>query len=491
MLELIVFACGAAVMILEMVGARIVAPYLGSSIVVWTALIGTILASLSLGYWWGGRIADRKPNAKAFSLILLFSGVSVAFLGLAKAMILDFWEVANVPVELGATVVNLALFAPSTLCLGMVSPYAVRLKLSSVEQAGATAGRLYAISTVGSILGTFLAGFYLIAAFGSTSILLGLSVSLVVLSLLASQTDRKMKFTLLLVPVLAFVLSSTYERYLNEGGFYDLDTNYNRILVFQSKDERTERPTRAMATTPRYVQSAMFLDDPVALVLRYTRFFTVAEYWKPQMKRVLVLGGGAYSFPRHLLSLHPHLQMDVVELDPGVTEIAKRFFDLEDLPGLRIFHEDARTFINRSKDHYDVIFVDVFNSHYSVPFHLTTLEAVTTLHRLLNENGLVIMNTIAAIEGSQGRFLRAEAATYGSVFRQVHLYPLFAPTDGTRKQNVMLVATKTDNPLGTSPPDPELAGFLLGRWDKPLEADVPVLRDDFAPVEVYVAGIER
>lgn len=491
MLEVIVFACGAAVMILEMVGARIVAPYLGSSIVVWTALIGTILASLSLGYWWGGKIADRKPHAKAFSLILLLSGVSIAFLGLAKAMILDFWEVVNVPIQLGATIVNLALFAPSTLCLGMVSPYAVRLKLSSVEQAGATAGRLYAISTVGSIVGTFLAGFYLIAAFGSTSILLGLSVSLVLLSVLAAQTNRKLKVTLLLVPILAFGFTLNYERYLNRGGFYDLDTNYNRILVFESRDERTERPIRAMATTPRYVQSAMFLDDPVELVLRYTRFFRVAETWRPRMQRVLVLGGGAYSFPRHLMSRFPLLRMDVVELDPGVTEIARRFFSLEDLPGLRIHHEDARTFVNRSDERYDVIFVDVFNSHYSVPFHLTTLETVTRLNRLLNDDGLLIMNTISAIEGPKGRFLRAEAATYGSVFRQVHLYPLLDPGDGTLKQNVMLVATKTDDAFGPLPPDPELASFLLGRWDKPLEADVPVLVDDYAPVEVYVAGIER
>ncbi|MHC1743447.1 MAG: fused MFS/spermidine synthase [Syntrophobacteraceae bacterium] len=491
MLELIVFACGAAVMILEMVGARIVAPYLGSSIVVWTALIGTILASLSVGYWWGGKIADRKPNAKAFSIILLLSGVSVALLALAKAMILDFWDVAALPVQLGATAFNLALFAPSTVCLGMVSPYAVRLKLSSVEQAGSTAGRLYAISTFGSIMGTFVAGFYLIATFGSTAILLGLSLSLVLLSILASEANRKRKASVLLVPVLFFILCSVYEEQLSRSGFYDLDTSYNRVLVFQSKDDRTDRPTRAMATTPRYVHSSMYLDDPQKLVLRYTRFFTLAEYWRPRMTRALVLGGGAYSFPRYLLSRHPQLHMDVVELDPGVTDIARRFFHLEDMPGLRIHHEDARTFINRDQEPYDVIFMDVFNSQYSVPFHLTTLETVTRLHGLLKEDGIVIMNAISAIEGPLGRFLRAEAATYRAVFKQVHLYPLFAAADGARKQNVLLVATKSEDELPTSPPDDELAGYLAGRWRQPLETDVPVLTDDYAPVEVYVAGIER
>ncbi len=491
MLELIVFACGAAVMILEMVGARIVAPYLGSSIVVWTALIGTILASLSVGYWWGGRIADRKPNGSAFSLILLLSGVSIALLTLAKAMILDFWNVAALPVQLGATVLNVALFAPSTLCLGMVSPYAVRLKISSVDQAGATAGRLYAISTVGSIVGTFVAGFYLIASYGSTAILLGLSVSLVLLALLASQANRRLKLSLLSVPVLTFTLSYAYEDHLNQIGFYDLDTSYNRVLVFQSKDDRTDWPTRAMATTPRYVQSAMYLNDPFKLVLRYTRFFTLAAYWKPQMTRALVLGGGAYSFPRYLLSRSPQLHMDVVEIDPGVTEIARRFFHLQDLPGLAIHHEDARTFINRPHEPYDVIFMDVFNSHYSVPFHLTTVEAASRLHQLLKEDGLLIMNTISAIEGRHGRFLRAETATVRSVFRQVSLFPLFAPTDGNRKQNVILVASKSDDELPTTPPDEELAEYLAGRWNGPLEMDVALLTDDYAPVEVYMAGIEQ
>lgn len=478
-------------MILEMVGARIVAPYLGSSIVVWSALIGTILASLSVGYWWGGKLADRNPSAKAFSLILLLSGVSVALLALAKAMILDFWDVAALPVQLGATAFNLALFAPSTVCLGMVSPYAVRLKLSRIEEAGATAGRLYAISTVGSILGTFVAGFYLIAAFGSTAILLGLSLSLVLLSLLASAANRMRKSSVLLVPVLFFILCAAYEAQLSNSGFHDLDTSYNRVLVFQSKDDRTGRPTRAMATTPRYVHSSMYLDDPHKLVLRYTRFFTLAEYWRPHMTRALVLGGGAYSFPRYLLSRNPLLHMDVVELDPGVTEIARRFFHLEDSPGLVIHHEDARTFINRPHEPYDVIFVDVFNSHYSVPFHLTTLETVARLHALLKEDGLLIMNTISALEGPQGRFIRAETATYRSMFKQVELFPLFAPLDGSRKQNIMLVAKKNEGELPSSPPDEELSGYLAGRWLKPLETDVPILTDDYAPVDVYVAGIER
>lgn len=491
MLELIVFACGAAVMILEMVGARIVAPCLGSSIVVWTALIGTILASLSFGYWWGGMLADQKPNARAFSLILLLSGVSVAFLGLIKAMVLDFWGVTSLPIQIGATLISLVLFAPSTIFLGMVSPYAVRLKLASVDRAGATAGRLYAISTVGSIVGTFVAGFYLMASFGSTAILLGLSVSLVLLSILASQSHRKIKAVLLLVPVLAFALSTAHESSLSAGGFHDLDTNYNRILVFQSKDPRTDRPTRAMATTPRYVQSSMFLDDPLELVLRYTRFFTLAGHWRPHMKRILVLGGGAYSFPRAMMARNPDLQIDVVELDPGVTDIARRFFHLEEQPGLRIHHEDARTFINRSRETFDVIFVDVFNSHYSVPFHLTTLETVSRLHRLLDEDGLVIMNTIAAVEGPGGRFLRALTATYTSVFGPVHLYPLFDPGDGTLKQNIILVAAKSGALPEVLPGDEQRVGYRLERWKKAVEKDVPILTDDYAPVEVYVAGISE
>lgn len=489
MLELIVFLCGAAVMILEMVGARIVAPYFGSSIVVWTALIGTILASLSLGYWWGGRIADRNPSMGTLGRIIMFSGLCTGLVAIAKSMILDFWGLGSTPIYVAATAMNLVLFAPASILLGMISPYAVRLKMVAVDRAGSTAGSLYALSTLGSILGTFFAGFFLIGVLGSTSILILVAVVLILLSLMVSVAQRGSKIAALVLVLLLGAGLTGYGGYLSSEGFFDLDTRYSRVFVYESREAGTDRTLRAMATTPRFTQSAMYLDDHTALALQYTRFFKASWHFVPSARRFLVLGGGGFSFPKFALARYADVQMDVVELDPGVTRLARRFFFLEDHPRMTVHHEDARTFINRRENRYDVILIDVFNSQYSVPFHLTTIETAKRLHDMLREDGVIIMNTIAAIEGRQGRFLRSEYLTYSSVFPHVDLFPLQHPGDGQAVQNVMIVASKTRLSVDSSAADPDVSRFLAQRWSRSVPADVPILTDDFAPVDHYMASV--
>lgn len=482
MLEITVFLCGAAVMVLEIAGARILAPYLGSSMVVWSALIGVILASLSLGYWWGGRLADRRPSPQLLSRLILLAALAVAATALSKAFLLGFLQTYASGPRLAATLANLLLFAPAATLLGMVSPFAVRLAIVSAESAGATAGNLYALSTAGSIAGTFLAGFVLLSALGSTAVLLLVAATLVAASLAAARADLAAKTAAAgLIALLGLGLAA-YDDHLARHGFHDTDTAYSRILVHHSRDPRTGRPTLVMSTNPQRVQSAMFLDDPAGLVLDYTRFFTLAGHLAPDLARVLLLGGGGYSAPKRLLADRPDLTVDVVELDPGVTALARRFFGLTDLPGLTVTHEDARTFVNRDHAPYDAILMDVFDTHYAPPFHLATKEAAARLSTLLTDRGLVMVNCIAALEGDAGALLRAQAATYAAVFPVVDIYPLEDATDGSRVQNVVLVARKAAAPAAALPADSELARFLAGRWTRPLEPARP-LTDDFAPVE--------
>ena len=170
MLHCSVFLCGAALMIIELTGSRILAPFLGPSLVVWTSLIGIILASLSLGAWWGGILADRRPSARLLGRIVLLAAWATAAIGLSKSWVLPFLQGAG-SLHVTAIVATLVLFAPASVLLGMVAPFAVRLQLADTEVAGRTAGSLYALSTIGSIAGTFLAGFVLIAWVGSTAIL--------------------------------------------------------------------------------------------------------------------------------------------------------------------------------------------------------------------------------------------------------------------------------------------------------------------------------
>lgn len=488
MLEIVVFLCGAAVMILEIAGARVLAPFLGTSTVVWTGLIGIVLASLSLGYWLGGRLADRRPSPRALGGIILLAALSTLATALSKTLLLDFLSTYADGPHLAVIAANLLLFAPPSIFLGMVSPYAMRLKLASVGQAGRTSGNLYALSTAGSILGTFAAGFVLIAYLGSTTILCLVAGILAVASFLACRADAAGKAAALVLVVLCGAGAASYDHWLADSGFYDVDTRYNRILVFESRDPATNEPTRVMLTHPRHVQSAMYLERPTDLALTFARFFTLADYFSPGARRMLLLGGGAYSFPRHLLATNPEATIDVVELDPGVTRLAEEHFGLVPDERLRIFHEDARTFLNRNTHKYDAIFGDIFNAHYAVPFHVVTREAAQRVFDALSDDGVVIVNIITAISGKKGRFLRAVRATYADVFPTVALFPLGSPNDAEGMQNVMLVAKKNGPLPDALPADPELALFVSRKLAAPLANDVPVLTDEFAPVERYVTA---
>lgn len=486
LLEIIVFVCGAVVMILEMVGSRILAPYLGTSIVVWTSLIGIILGSLSLGYYWGGRIADVRPSYRVLSIILLLAACFIAAITLSKAFILGFVQQRAVSIHLASAFATFILFAPPSILLGAVSPYAVRLKMDNLQTCGATVGSLYAISTIGSIFGTFLAGFFLIGFFGSTNILIILAIILILASLALSMKDKLAKFSGVGILIFLFIAANVYDRYLAGANFHDIDTLYNRILIYETVDRATARSMRVMVTGPQGRQSAMFLDDEIELAGNYAKFFKLAHHFMPSMSRALMLGGGGYSFPKYAMSRYPEIRMDVVEVDSEVTALARRFFALEENPRLKIIHEDARTFLNITNEKYDVILGDIFNSHYSIPFHLSTMETVERYHELLANDGVVLMNVLCSLEGDAGRFLRAEYATFKMVFPQVFLFPVVAPEDGSRWQNIMLVALKSDEKPALTNENQDLNELLSHIWTGPINVDLPPLIDDFAPVERYI-----
>lgn len=482
MLEIVVFCCGAAVMVLEIVGARILAPFLGTSILVWTGLIGVVMASLAVGYWQGGRLADRRPTARALSVVILLAAVFTAATAVTKVPLLDFLATRAAGPRLAVVAAALLLFAPAAGLLGMVAPFAVRLKLRDTATAGTTAGRLYALSTLGSIVGTFAAGFVLIAALGSTTILLVVAVFLLAVSVAASRTDGRAKAAVAALIVLGGLGLHIENTVLASAGVFDVDTAYGRVLVYEGIDPATRRPIRVMTTGPSRFQSAMYLDGPDELALDYARFFDLGFTMVPNARKVLILGGGGYTFPRHVLDTHPGAAVTVVELDPGVTALAREHFGLRPHPDLTIVHEDARTFINRDGGPYDLIFVDAFGTDYAPPFHLVTREAAGRLAALLAPHGAVIVNTIATTAGPGGRFPRSLAATFAGVFPEVALYGLGPKGEERQAQNVMLVAARQPAPVA-SPDDGETRRFQATRLAPPAEDDAMLLTDDYAPVE--------
>ena len=492
-LEITVFVCGALVMTYEIIGSRLLSPYLGASTYVWTSLIGVILAALSLGYWLGGKIADRRPDIKILASVIFFAGGLVSVTILLKDLILSFITKAPIGLELKSMLAALLLFAPASILLGFVSPYAVKLKISSLEDSGKTVGRLYALSTVGSILGTFLAGFVLIPFVGSEKTLYLIGASLIGLSiLLAPFVLSKVNIAVLVLFVLG-ILGNELKRYylLQLRDLHDIDTEYSRVQVFKTIEPQTKKPIRVVATDPYFVQSGIFLDSD-DLAFDYNKYYHLLRHFKPDVKKSLMIGGAGYSFPKDYLAKYPNAEIEVVEIDPQMTEIAREFFRLKENPRLKIIHQDGRVFLNQAESNqYDAVLMDAFGSLFSVPFQLTTLEAVRHTNRVLKDDGVVIFNLISAIKGDSSKFLQAELNTYRQVFPKVYLFKINGDYTDEQLQNLIIIACKEKTAAIVASDDQVISNMLKHLYVEDINSDIEVLTDDLAPVEYYNSSAQR
>ncbi len=509
MLEFIIFASGALIMILEMVGARVMAPHLGTSVIVWTSLIGVVLACLAVGAFLGGRLADKKLSLGMLSRILAGAGLGCTLTALAHRYVGMTITTTIDNIYLSAVVAALCLFALPAVAFGMVSPYIIRLRLADISTSGATVGRLYALSTTGSIIGTFLGGFVLISYFSSTHILLGTAGAMLLLALGVGIAGRVVKSQLmpclLLLPILPLIAiaNASAENALREQGTPPpIETPYNSIRITQGYNEQ-QRPVRLMATDPGYAQSGMYLDEPSQLLFDYTKYYALGTVLFPQAHSVLMLGGGGYSVPKWLLAGHggldaDKLRLDVVELDAGMTRVAKEAFALPDDARMRIFHEDARRHLTTNTQQYDLVFVDVFNSHYSVPFHMGTQEAAASLRRAVTDNGAVLMNIISAFEGEDSYILQSIYGALKTSFKHVYIFAISPELSETEVQNFMALALPEDNArvqalvestASNAQFSTAVQNMLAAQIRKAVGTDVPPLRDEFAPVERYAQAL--
>lgn len=520
MLALVLFLNGMAVMVLEMAGARLLAPWLGTSVVVWTSLIGIILASLSVGYWLGGKLADKvlaqdNANAKhgpakgnppkaARVLSALFTGAAALVLvsTFIYKPVLAWLSGSAASLYFSTVAAALILFAfPAVVC-GMISPYATRLAITNSATAGSIIGRLNAVSTVGSIIGTFLGGFVLISWFGTVEIMFGVAICLLVAAGLTGL--RPLLGKVLVVSLLAFsmlahgLLADSF----STTGIEIRETLYNTIQIRKSR--YNNRLLIALSTDPGKVQSGAYEDDLYELAFPYTRYYNLGTALNPGARRILMLGGGGYSVPKWLLAGRSGLdardfQLDVVEIDPGITKAAVDYLGLPANDSrMRIFHEDARTFARRAategREKYDLIFMDVFNSYYSVPFHIGTLEAAREINALLADDGIFLMNIISSLEGENGRLFQAVHAAFAEVFPEIAVFPVHKPTDAAGVQNIILMAAKGpeyEESMRKAYFSAEVRQMLASRWTKEFSGVIPPLTDNFAPVERYTLGFLR
>lgn len=453
-------------MVLEIVGSRVISPYFGNSLVVWTSLIGVILGCLSAGYYWGGKLADKKATYEILESVIFGSTGFLAGTAFLKDALLNTIQFSfGGDLRASTFVAVLLLYGPTSLLLGMVSPIAAKLKLIDLHSSGRVVGNLYALSTFGSIVGTFLAGFYLVPSFGNSLMLYFLTLSLLFLSILTIWRIKVKHIFLLIILCILYFLNHRVGLFTLPA-LTDVDSLYNRILIRKISDQR-DGDVIAMSIDNKGVQSAVALNNPDRLYLDYDLAFHNLGLDAISPKKVLVIGGGGYIIPRDILKNQPTAEVDVVEIDPEITRLAREYFFLEDDTRLKIFHQDARAYLRKTTETYDVIFLDAFNS-ISPPAHLTTKEFMQDLKNHLNEDGYLVVNMVSALSGPDSEFLSAEIATLGAVFSNTRIYRVQKLPVGS-VQNLLAVASRRKI-------------LLSGVVAKPPEPG-KILTDDWSPVE--------
>ena len=470
-------------MMLELVGSRLLAPYFGNSLFVWTSLIGVMLGFMSLGYFLGGRLADRHLSTGVLFWILAGAAVSVALVAFTEGSLLPKLAVGRY-LRLLAVVSAALLFAvPSTL-LGMVSPYCIRLRMHSIEDSGSTVGSLYALSTLGSIVGTFAAGFWLIAMLGTHDLVLALAVALGGLSLLVLRAGFEWR-RITALGVLALLAVMGYSGVAQ--GAETIDTNYDRYFIREGRDT-DGAPLIGLSRDNVGAESASYVLTGAAYRFDYYNYYDMAADLAGPVQRALLIGGGTFSYPRLFAAANPDAEMDAVEIDPALYDIAKQRFGYTDNRAISIFLEDGRTFLNHAQGPYDAVFMDAFKSEATVPYQLTTRESWAMCADVLDDDGVLVMNVIASPTDSRAPFFHALYATIEDVFPQVAAFRVQGE-DGDGPHNTMIVALK--NPDGdimeaVQKTAPQYAANLLAGYKPP--AGTRILTDDFAPVDQYLLG---
>ncbi|MGE5553771.1 MAG: spermidine synthase [Betaproteobacteria bacterium] len=469
MLHTIVFLSGAVLMSLEMLGSRLLAPTFGSSIYVWGALITTVMAALTLGYYLGGRAADRRPSMAVMGCVLGAAGLYVSFLPYWTAP--ASWVLSGFGPRTGALLASLAFFFPPSILMAMISPYGVRLAGRSLTTLGRTAGRLSSVSSAGSIVGTLVTSFSLIPAIGVRNIVHGLGVLLLLMAAAAFYEERRLErpkvvggkskksppklFPVFLVACLvaaaasgaAWYASASRATWQEPGGtqiLYEGDSLYHHITVDQSMDRRELHFNNSL-------QSAMYVNDPLRMVFAYTSYLHLSVVARPEPERALFIGLGGGSAPAKFLHDYPSLRaVDVVEIDPKVVAVAKQYFALPRDARLRLVVQDGRLFVEQVARNvatgqarpYDIIVIDAYNSD-ATPYHLTTREFLTKVRAILSPDGAVAANVIGCLDGPKSLLLRSMLRTYAAVFPQIYLFPIGGVDGGEdlAQRNNILLAT--------------------------------------------------
>ena len=485
-LYVIVFVSGAAVLAIEILGTRILGPFYGVSLFLWSALITVTLVALSAGYAIGGRWADKQARLPRLYYLLAGAGLWMLLIPWLTHPVLMFSE----PLGLRFAVLAAAfiLFAPPLTLLGMVSPYAIRVRASSLNIVGRTVGDLYAISTVGSVISALLTGFVFIPNFGVSRLTIAIGLALLVLTLLGSVVHLRSKLMsfISVLAVGAAVLAMTQ----NSGPSADAESG---LLAVRTS------PYAELRVVDTEVGRHLVIDGGIHTIVDRVTYQSVFPYvdvmdlprlFFEKRGRLLLIGLGGGSVAKNYALAG--WEIDAVEIDPVVADLAYEHFGLDSAEA-RVFITDGRKFLNSSDAAYDLIIVDAFGSS-SIPFHLVTRESFALMKSRLHPDGVLALNFESV--GWHSRLVYSLAATLQSQFSEVSTLPMAEPPN--RLGNIiMLAANRTLELREEMTPTEERFSRQYHRnhaWDNrfvPATGNAAILTDDLNPIDLWSEEINR
>jgi len=505
--NIVVFIASFCTLVIELVAGRIMAPHVGVSLYTWTSIIGVVLAGISIGAYLGGLIADRFPKPSTLGWLLFFSGVGA----LSISPITNILGATHFQTTLMLRIVILTtviFFIPSCI-LGMISPVVVKLTLNNLAKTGNVVGKIYAFSTLGSIIGTFATGFFLISWMGTRNILLCVGIVLMISALIFGGAFARKKTSAILLAVFVAVLLSLSWAFYGYAFKAPVD---DKTYFFKESDYYTLQVRKLLAKGDRGWVEALVLDhlihsindlkDPYYLDYEYIRIYEELMRWR--MNRVgtlntLFIGGGGYTLPRCLELMYPKAEIDVVEIDPEITQIVHQYLGVPKDTRIRSFNEDGRWFVMNSPDEgkYDFIVGDAFND-LSIPYHLTTKEFALQMARLLKPDGILMANVIDSYE--KGQFMPSYICTLEEVFGKGNVH-LVSPRPDDENKGILtrvIVASKKGVNMG------DFVAFMKRQGGEDVMSHVMsqehlqqylatrpsiVLTDDYVPVDNLIAPI--
>jgi tetratricopeptide (TPR) repeat protein len=505
-----VFISSGCIMVLELVAGRIIARHLGSSLYTWTSVIGVVLAGITIGNYIGGRIADRLPARKTLSALLGISSAACVIVIILNNLVgewLWLWKLswpAHIFIH-----VSLVFMLPSTL-LGTISPVVAKMALDKGLPTGRTVGDIYAFGAAGSIAGTFLAGFYLIAAMGTIAIIWTVAAALLLMAVLYwSRLWVLYIWAAIFIALMTMGMaplswaestgsSLALREKPNPAILYEDESQYSYISVLQL----SQNPDIRRFMQDKLVHSEVIMNDVLSLQYLYTVIYAgLTDGLAKDKFSAMAIGGGGYVFPRYVEKRWPGSRVDVIEIDPAVTEAAIQAFGLDRNSSINTIYMDARNYVdellNKQRNgeeipRYNFIYEDAFND-YSVPFQLVTKEFNDKIAKILTDDGVYMINVIDIFDS--GQFLGAVINTLEKTFPYVHVVADYATLPSVRETYVLVAAKYYFDPES-----------ILSRYDKNLklrylsESDKNhlkeksrgiVLTDDYVPVENLLTPVAR